>query len=103
MVATYYVSGSMPNYSDEREYWRWAKGGLHYWCDFELDIDTLNTNDLADCLNKIKVAVQNTVCNQTARSIIKNATIKDIAYSERFKRLIIYGDNCTGVYIDLDS
>ena len=102
MVATYYVSGSMPNYSEEREYWRWAKGELYHWHDFELDIDILNPNDLADCLNKIKTAIQNTVCNQTARSIIKNATIKDIAYSERFKRLIIYGDNCTGIYIDLD-
>ena len=103
MVATYFVSGSMPNYSDEREYWRWAKGGLNYWHDFELDIEALNTNDLADCLDKIKLVIDAANCKQTVRSIIEKATVNDIAYSERFKRLIIYGDNCTGVYIDFDS
>ena len=103
MVATYFVSGSMPNYSDEREYWRWAKGGLHYWHDFELDIDVLNPNDLVDCLDKIKSVIDAANCKQTVRSIIEKATVNDVAYSERFKRLIIYGDNCTGVYVDLDS
>ena len=103
MVATYYVSGSMPNYSDEREYWRWAKGGLHYWHDFELDIDVLNPNDLVDCLDKIKSVIDAANCKHTVRSIIEKATVNDVAYSTRFKRLIIYGDNCTGVYVDLDS
>ena len=101
MTATYFVSGSMPNYSSEREYWRWAKGELHYWHDFELDVDVLNPNDLADCLDKIKLVIDAANCKHTVRSIIEKATVSDVAYSDKFKRLIIYGDNCTGVYIDL--
>lgn len=100
MIATYYILGNMPNYSSERELWRYAKGELQYWRDFEINVESLDPYDLQSCSVALKNALSNSPeCTGTARSIIQNPTV--LEYSEKYKRLMIRGENCIGVYIDL--